>query len=262
MAGWNPWHGCTKLSEGCAHCYVYRMDEAFARDASAVRKTAEYDLPRRRKRDGGFAIEPGQDVWTCLSSDFFLDKADPWRMHAWETMRLRGDLRFHIITKRILRAGQCLPDDWGEGYRNVRIGCTAENQRRACERLDAFVNMPIAARFVVCEPLLGPVDISAWLKSGAIEQVIAGGESGDGARECRYEWVIALREQCREAGVAFHFKQTGANFVKDGRRYRIARQDQAGQARRAGLDIAAGFAKEAWEPGENQLCKATQLSIL
>ena len=99
-----------------------------------------------------------------------------------------------------------------------------------------FCACPSAPRFVICEPLLGPVDLSPWLDA-RIGEVVAGGESGPNAREMRYEWALSLREQCRRAGVGFHFKQTGANFVKDGRRFRIERALQMPQAKKAGIDL-------------------------
>ena len=237
MAGWNPWHGCTKYSEGCAHCYVYRIDGEHDRDASVPFRTKDFDLPLRRKRSGEWAIAPESDVYTCFSSDFFLDAADAWRPEAWRMMRERSDLRFIFVTKRVLRMEECLPPDWGIGYPNVRIGCTAENQRRADERLPVFLRLPAREKFVICEPLLGPIDISDYLDAGGIRQVVVGGESGPDARECRWEWVLALREQCRRTGTAFHFKQTGATFVKDGRVYHIRRRDQGDQARRAHIDL-------------------------
>ena len=72
--------------------------------------------------------------------------------------------------------------------------------------------------------------------------VVCGGESGDAARECRYEWVLSLREQCAASGTPFVFKQTGANFVKDGKRYAIPRKYQMEQARKAGIDLGPGEA--------------------
>ena len=69
---WNPWHGCRKYSEGCLNCYVYRRDASVGRDASIVARTKDFDLPLRRRRDGGFAIPPGAHVYACLTSDFFL----------------------------------------------------------------------------------------------------------------------------------------------------------------------------------------------
>ena len=81
-----------------------------------------------------------------------------------------------------------------------------------------------------------PLDLSAWLDSD-IEEIIAGGESGPQARECRYEWILDLRRQCLNAGVKFWFKQTGANFVKDNVRYHIPRRQQHLQAKKADINL-------------------------
>jgi len=261
MSGWNPWHGCLKYSEGCENCYVYRIDASFGRDASVIIKTKDIDLPRRKKRDGSFALSAGENVFTCLSSDFFLEKADEWRDEALKMIRARQDVRFHIITKRILRAEQCFPEDWGEGYPNVAIGCTVENQLRADERLPVFLDLPIASRFIVCEPLLGQVDLSGYLQTGKIEKVIAGGESGPGARMCDFSWFQALQRQCIDAGVEFHFKQTGAEFCKDGKIYHIDRSQQSRQAKRAGIDHKPEGAKYIWHPGKNEYADDGQMSI-
>ena len=234
-AGWNPWHGCRRISPGCANCYVYRIDARHGRDASRVVKTADFDLPVRRDRSGEWKIPDGTLVWTCFSSDFLLKEADAWRPEAWEMMRARPGLRFMFITKRIDRLEACLPDGWGDGWENVWMGCTCEDQRMADFRLPFFRAAPIARRTIACEPLLGPVDLSRHLGKWCAG-VIAGGESGPGARLCRYDWVLGLRRQCLEAGVPFRFKQTGANFEKDGRVWRIPRRDQQPQARRAGID--------------------------
>ena len=87
MAGWNPWHGCRKISEGCLHCYVYRMDAAHGKDSSQIAKTQAYDLPVRKNRKGQYQIPSGETVYTCFTSDFLLEDADPWRMTAWDMIR-------------------------------------------------------------------------------------------------------------------------------------------------------------------------------
>lgn len=247
MARWNPWHGCRKVSPGCAHCYVYRIDAQHGLDASQVRRTRDFDLPVRKRRDGRFAIPGGETVWTCFSSDFLLEEADGWREEAWAMMAARPDLEFFFITKRIQRLGLCVPADWNGGYGNVDIGVTVEDQTRAEGRLPALADAPVPRAQIVCEPLLGPLDLSPWLGDGRISQVLAGGESGPDARPCRYEWVLSLRRQCRDAGVPFVFKQTGANFVKDGRVYHIPRSQQHSQAKKAGIDLAAPGSRE---PGD------------
>ena len=233
---WNPWHGCQKYSEGCLNCYVFRIDGKHGRDAMRVRRNASFDLPLKKGADG-YKIKSGERVYTCLSSDFFLDTADPWRREAWEIMRRRPDLEFFIITKRILRFCESLPDDWGEGYPNVTVAVTCENQRRADERLPYFLSLPIARKEIICEPLLGEIDLSPYL-SPKLLGVSVGGESGEGARVCDFDWVLTIRDACFSAGVPFTFRQTGANFKKDGRLYSVPRREQAKQARLAGIDLS------------------------
>ena len=207
---WNPWHGCIKYSEGCANCYVYRRDALYGKDSSLVVRTGEFDLPLRKGRDGSYRIPSGSGIFACMTSDFFIEAADEWRDAVWSMIRQRSDVNFNIITKRVLRIRSCLPEDWGDGWENVAIGATVENQRRAEERLDEFLMLPI---------------------------VIVGGESGASARTLDYSWVLTLREECLRTGTGFHFKQTGARFVKDGKLYNIERLLQMPQARRAGIDI-------------------------
>ena len=98
-----------------------------------------------------------------------------------------------------------------------------------------FLEAPVRRKILCCEPLLGPVDLSRWLGPW-IDRLIAGGESGEQARVCDYSWILSLRAQCNRAGVVFYFKQTGANFCKDGKLYRIRRKDQHTQALKAGIN--------------------------
>lgn len=234
MANWNPWHGCHKLSPGCQNCYVYRADAKYGRDSSLVRQTKNFSLPVRMGR-GGYTIPPGETVWTCFSSDFLVADADAWRPECWRMMKQRSDLYFMFITKRIDRFAQCLPPDWGDGYDNVFISCTCENQQMADYRLPIFRDAPIKTKTIVCEPLLGPIDLTPYLGEW-VKQVTVGGESGPEARPCHFEWVLSIREQCLERGIRFHFKQTGARFVKDGRLYRVPRKEQHRQAKKAGIN--------------------------
>ncbi|NLN45549.1 MAG: DUF5131 family protein [Clostridiaceae bacterium] len=233
---WNPWHGCHKISPGCAHCYVYRHDARYERDAADVRKNADFGLPVRRDRSGHFKIPPGELVYTCFTSDFFLEDADAWRKEAWDMIRMRDDLSFFLITKRIHRFAVNLPADWGEGYPHVSIATTVENQDRVDFRMPLYLVAPIRHKSIVCEPLLERIDLTPYL-SDEIEHVTVGGESGNEARLCRYEWVLDIREQCRQRGIPFHFKQTGALFEKDGYTYRVPREHQHKQAQKAGINL-------------------------
>lgn len=231
---WNLWHGCHRKSEGCMHCYVFRRDAEFEKDSNIVAKTSSFNLPIRRDRQGLWKVPSGTLMWTCFTSDFFIEEGDAWREEAWLMIHRRSDLHFYIVTKRPERIAKCLPDDWDDGYDNVTISCTMENQHRSDERLPLFRKLPIRHKAIICEPLLERIDFRGGLGSWC-EQVTVGGESGRGARVCDYTWVLDIRRQCLEAKVPFLFKQTGALFRKDGRLYRIPRNQQMAQARRAGI---------------------------
>jgi protein gp37 len=235
MATWNLWHGCRKISPGCLNCYVYREDAHYGRDSGSVYKTQSFDLPVRKDRRGAFKVPSGETVFTCFTSDYFLEEADAWRGESWEMIRARPDLDFFIITKRIARFCDTLPGDWGAGYDNVTVYSTVENQAMADSRLPILLTAPLRHKGIACEPLLERLDLSRYL-GPAIERVVAGGESGLDARPCHYDWVLGLRSQCLRAGVPFTFKQTGRLFFKDGKRYIIKRRFQHDQARRAGID--------------------------
>lgn len=234
---WNLWHGCHKLSAGCNHCYVYRGDAKRDVDSSMVTKTKNFDLPVRRKRNGEYKLPSGTIVYTCFTSDFFVEDADPWRAEAWQMMRLRSDLNFLMITKRIDRLQATLPDDWGDGYDNVTICCTTENQDRADYRLPIYKTVPIKHKILICEPLLEQIDLRPYDIGSWVEQVVAGGESGYEARPCHFDWVMEIHDLCVKSNVSFWFKQTGAKFVKDGKPYPIKRQFQHSQARKAGINF-------------------------
>ncbi len=240
-ADWNPWHGCTKISPGCKYCYVYRQDEMYgtAISSSLCRKTGNFNLPVKKKRDGSYKIPPGKIVFTCFTSDFLLQDADAWRPDCWEMIRQRSDCWFYFFTKRIDRLAHCLPPDWNDGYDNVLVGCTVENQDTADYRLPIFRALPIKHKSIIAAPLITQMDISPYLDQ-SIEEVSVGGESGVNARACDFNWILDLRRQCVEKQVPFRFHQTGAHFIKDGRRYRIKRGDQLIQAKKAGIDYRIG----------------------
>lgn len=231
---WNPWHGCIKYSEGCKYCYVYRRDDSVGRDATIVTKTASFDLPLRRTRTGEYKLPVGSRVYTCMTSDFFIEQADEWRPEIWNIIKTRSDIEFFIITKRIARFLDCIPNDWDSGYPNVSIMCTIENQKQCDMRFPIFNSLPVAKKYIGCEPLLTDIDMRKYLNP-SIKEVLAGGESGPDARVCDYDWVLNIRQQCIEAGVGFYFKQTGAKFKKDGKLYYIKRKFQHSQAIKANI---------------------------
>ena len=130
-----------------------------------------------------------------------------------------------------------MPTDWQDGYENVIIGCSVENQSAADKRLPFFLEAPIKHRHIICAPLIGNIELSSYLDRDLIELVSAGGESGEAARPCSFDWVLDIRRQCVEKGVAFKFHQTGARLIKDGRLYKIDRKFQHSQAAKANINF-------------------------
>ena len=244
MLIWNPWHGCHKISEGCDHCYMYFLDSKRGVDTSVVTKTANFNLPVQRDRKGNLKLKSGMQIYVCLSTDFFVEEADKWRQEIWKMMRQRSDIAFRILTKRAHRIEECLPDDWGEGYPNVMLSVTCENQRRTDERLPILLSIPARHKGFMAAPFIGEIDAAKYLVTGQIEEVLCGGENYDGARVCRYEWVESLAKQCIENEVTFNFIETGTVFEKDGKTYRIpSKRVQSTQAYKSGLSKSFGKPK-------------------
>lgn len=234
---WNPWHGCVKESEGCENCYMYYLDRKRNADGRIVYKTNNFNYPLQRKRGGGYKIQSGELIRVCMTSDFFLDEADKWRPEAWRMMRERSDVIFFLLTKRPERVAECLPPDWSDGWDNIFFNVTCENQRRADERIPFVLDLPFKHKGIMTAPLIGLVEISEYLATGQIEQVIAGGENYDGARPCNFDWVKSLSAQCKRHDVKFCFIETGTLFIKEGKLYRLPdKRIQSEMAYKAGVN--------------------------
>jgi protein gp37 len=145
-------------------------------------------------------------VFCASLADVFDSGVDPsWRNDLWRTIRSTSALDWLLLTKR---PENMLPEIARLGLpQNVWLGTSIENQTRAEERLPILARQSSTIRFASVEPLLGPVNLAAWLHT--LDWVIVGGESGPGARPMNPDWVIAIRDQCAAAGVAFFFKQWG-----------------------------------------------------
>jgi protein gp37 len=230
-ATWNPWHGCLKISPGCAHCYMYRDKRRYGQDPSlVVRSKTSFDAPQKWK-------EPKM-IFTCSWSDFFIQEADEWREEAWEVIRNTPQHTYQILTKRPERICEQLPNRWP--FQNVWLGVSVENARFYW-RIDSLNQIPASVRFLSLEPLLSPMPC---LPLEGISWVVVGGESGPGCRPMKPEWVREIREQCRKAEVAFFFKQWGGprkevtGRVLDGRIWDAMPQRQSEKKPRANSTIS------------------------
>lgn len=230
---WNPWHGCHKCSPGCANCYVFYLDSLRDKDAGTVTKSkTAFDLPLKKDRAGNYKIPSGTELATCFTSDFFIEEADIWRNEAWNIIRSRPDITFLICTKRIHRFNDCIPDDWGDGYKNVIIAVTCETQQKADERMPIFLKIKARKKYVFAAPLLEAIDFSKYLTDGEIDMVSVGGESYAGARICDFDWIRKIKRDCDNCHVKFDFHQTGSNFVMNGKCYKIKHRDEYSQAKK------------------------------
>ncbi len=241
---WNPWHGCHKCSPGCLNCYVYYLDKMRDKDANIVTKSkTNFNLPLKKDKNGNYKIKSGSELATCFTSDFFLEEADEWRKEVWEIIKKRSDVQFLIPTKRIERFNKCIPEDWNDGYENVTIALTCENQKKTDERIPLFLNAKIKHRYIFASPILEDIDFSKYLVSNKIELISVGGESYENARICDFEWIKHIKETCDTYNVLFNFHQTGSNFRMNNKIYKINHSLEYKQAKK-GMKILKKIMKE------------------
>ena len=209
----NPWWGCTKVSPACDHCYA----EVWAKRTGHSIWGA--DAPRRQlsnnywnqplRWDRAAALGGGRARVFCASmADVFESnrELDSLRARLWALVERTPNLDWLLLTKRPHLARRLAP--WTRSWpRNIWLGATVENQHFADRRIRYLLDVPCQFRFLSCEPLLGPVDLSEHI--GGLHWIIAGGESGGRSRPTHPDWIRGLRDQCVSARVAFHFKQWG-----------------------------------------------------
>jgi protein gp37 len=215
----NPWWGCAKVSPGCENCYA----ETWARRVGAkVWGTKEdrrfftekhWDEPKKWNADAE-SQKQRKRVFCASMADVFELRSDldPWRTKLWNLIDETPWLDWLLLTKRPQNIEKKI--SWKVWPTNVWLGITVEDQERAKERLPILLQFPAKRRFLSCEPLLGPVDLSKWTQHRQkslypIDWVIAGGESGPNSRAMLPGWARSLRDQCQQSGIPFHFKQWG-----------------------------------------------------
>lgn len=219
---WNLWHGCHKVSVGCARCYMYALDErrGVPEWSSEVHRTKGFDLPFRRDRHRQYKVKPGSVLRVNMTSDTFVEEADAWRDEMWDIIRTRSDVGFWILTKRPERIMSHLPSDWGDGWGNVCLNISCENQEMFELRWPQLREVPAKHKGLCCAPLLGPLDIRAALPY--VDAVDCGGENYDYPRPIDVSWVESLSKQCEQARVNFCWFESGTRLVVNGRETYVA----------------------------------------
>jgi protein gp37 len=234
----NFWWGCefARLEDGtlrqeCVHCYAKRLAAFFSqgratwgatgrrwiRANAAVTELRRLDASARRRG-------VRERVFINSMSDTFEERADLEQVRLLLCLAIERvtNLDVLLLTKRPGNVLRLVPMAWIERWpAHVWIGTTAGTQKAADEAVPELLKIPARVRFLSCEPLLGPVDLTMFTHGVGIrpdkttyripglDWVICGGESGAGARPMQAEWARALRDQCAAASVPFFFKQWG-----------------------------------------------------
>lgn len=221
---WNPLAmRCTKVSPACDHCWHIRMANRLAMNPAVEKQQRKaysgwgepflckdrLEQPLRRKKPSIIGVQFMGDL-------FHHEVKEVWFNMVAEIVGKCPHHTFIFLTKRPQRVRDI---GWDTLYMpNVWLGVTAENQQRADERIPILLSIPAAIRFVSIEPMLGPVDISQTVTywddpSAGISWVIAGGETGPGARPMNISWALKVKNQCQDSGVPFFFKNWGSYYT-------------------------------------------------
>ena len=248
-ATWNPVTGCTKVSAGCKNCYAEQVADRFWGDRKFTDVQCHDD-----RLDQPLRWRKPRRVFVNSMSDLFHDAVpDAFITRVFQHMGMAPHHTFQVLTKRPERMARMLHGHLGR-WRNagpvwvptmnytgvplphVWLGVSVEDQSAADERISLLLQTPAAVRFLSCEPLIGPLDLSrvvlkksnppkpnlsfdalcGWYGGAEpvcrtrIDWVIAGGESGPGARPCDVAWIRSLVQQCQDAAVPCFVKQLGA----------------------------------------------------
>jgi protein gp37 len=204
---WNPLTGCTKISPGCKHCYAERMSLRLQAMGQANYVNGFELTLHEHMLEVPFRWKKPRLVFVNSMSDLFHKEApEEFVLRVFDVMRQASWHVFQVLTKRSDRLRKLASKiDWPD---NVWMGVSVERKDYAF-RIDDLRQTGAKIRFLSLEPLLGPLEN---LNLERIDWVIAGGESGPGARAVQQAWVADIRDQCVNAGVPFFFKQWGGVF--------------------------------------------------
>ena len=206
---WNPVTGCTKISQGCKHCYAERMSKRLqAMGMEKYRRGFEVAIHESTLQDPLKWKKPSIVFVNSMSDLFHKAVPSEYIQAVFEVMNKATQHTFQVLTKRPARVNQLgLMLDWTP---NIWLGTSIESERWL-RRIDLLKATGAHTKFLSLEPLLGPLPD---LEMSGIDWVIVGGESGPGARPLNPDWVRHIRDNCVESQTRFFFKQWGGIFKK------------------------------------------------
>ena len=232
---WSPWEGCTKVSAGCANCYAETRDKQYHSGkhwgANGIRKMMSESYWKQPLKWNRIAQQAGTRFRVFPSlCDPFEDRPGliDVRHRLMLLIEATPNLDWLLLTKRPENIGEMVPVKWfRDGFpSNLWIGASVENQETADKRIPELLKVPAKVRFLSCEPLFAPLDISTWLPrfvtgcsfslnpAPLVDWVIVGGECGSGARPMQADWVCSIRDQCKAANVPIFIKQMGSEYAR------------------------------------------------
>lgn len=249
-ATWNVAIGCDKVSAGCKNCYMMRDwnpetsmkgkgREIPVNGVVTRTKPATFNAPLKWQKQGLRSANGGRlKVFTSSLTDVFHPAIDDYRNEVWDIIKKCPDLIFQILTKRPERIEDHLPEDWGDGWENVWLGVSIENQEVFYERLQNFYFVNAVCKFISFEPLIGPVSVNELITVSSpdedtgepmrftipamskINWAIIGGESGNKTgkykfRECSLKWIEDLVKKCKKHKTPVFVKQLGTYLAKE-----------------------------------------------
>ncbi len=213
-ATWNPVRGCTKISPGCKHCYASTFAERF-RGVPGHPYEQGFDLrlvPEKLAEPLRWATP--KMIFVNSMSDLFQDEVSDEYIEAVARVMVKAEWHtYQVLTKRSRRMQQLLSGRLAFAARAGHIwwGVSVEDQKYGLPRIADLQQTPAQVRFLSIEPLLEGL---GEMNLKGIHWAIVGGESGHGARPLKREWVLEIRDQCKDAGVPFFFKQWGGTRKK------------------------------------------------
>ena len=231
---WNPVTGCTKVSDGCKHCYAER-------DWARLKHLPRYDRPFTQveyhpdRLDDPLRWQKPSKIFVCHNGDLFHESVpDDFITDVFNVMAEAKQHIFQILTKRPDRMRDFMIGTSGCGANydpipNIWYGVSIENQQTFEERYQQLLQIPATVHWLSIEPMLGPIDLTMALEQfhthnaflernpAPVQWIVVGGESGPKARPMHPNWVRSIRDQCQAAGVPFFFKQWGEHrFIEAG----------------------------------------------
>ena len=207
---WNPVTGCTKFSEGCAHCYAEVMSRRLyamgnPKYANGFKSTIHHEALKEP-----FNWKKSSTIFVCSMSDLF-HKDVPFEFidKVFRVIEETPQHNYQILTKRAERMAEYFATR--NVPQNAWVGVTVENENTK-QRIDYIRNLKAVVKFLSCEPLLGDL---GELNLHEINWIIVGGESGSQARPMKEEWVLNIKRQADANNIPFFFKQWGT-WSKEG----------------------------------------------